>query len=241
MYNVCAPTDSFVVAPNDSPATAGWAAYMAALLLPMKRSIIYVDGFNLYYGALKGTAWKWLDLERYFGLLRQDDDIVEIKYFTAEVTGPKRRKQLVYLNALEQSSKVTIIKGVFKNRRLTCQVRNCHFRGSKVFRVPEEKGTDVNIAVQLLGDVLQDSIERAIVVSGDSDLVPAVALARKCRPNVRITVYVPANDPTRGAATELRAAAHSHKTLPTALLARAQLPDPVLAKDGSPISRPADW
>ena len=26
------------------------------------RTVVYVDGFNLYYGALKGTSWKWLDL-----------------------------------------------------------------------------------------------------------------------------------------------------------------------------------
>ena len=48
-----------------------------------KRSIIYIDGFNLYYGAIKDTKWKWLNLERYFTLVRQDDDIQIIKYFTA--------------------------------------------------------------------------------------------------------------------------------------------------------------
>lgn len=49
------------------------------------RSVIYVDGFTLYYGVLKNTACKWLDLQRFFTLLRPDDDIRAIKYFTAIV------------------------------------------------------------------------------------------------------------------------------------------------------------
>ena len=28
----------------------------------MARTIVYIDGFYLYYRALKGTALKWLDL-----------------------------------------------------------------------------------------------------------------------------------------------------------------------------------
>ena len=58
-----------------------------------KRSIIYIDGFNLYYGALKDTKWKWLNLERFFTLLRQDDDIQVIKYFTALISGSHTLRQ----------------------------------------------------------------------------------------------------------------------------------------------------
>jgi hypothetical protein len=47
------------------------------------RTIIYIDGFNLYYGAVKGTPHKWLNLQRYFEMIRQNDDVVAIKYFTA--------------------------------------------------------------------------------------------------------------------------------------------------------------
>ncbi len=46
---------------------------------------MYVDGFNLYYGVLKNTAYKWLDLERFFKPLRPQDDIQAINYFTAIV------------------------------------------------------------------------------------------------------------------------------------------------------------
>ena len=54
------------------------------------RTIIYVDGFNLYYGAVKNTPHKWLNLQRYFEMIRQNDDVLAIKYFTALITGPTR-------------------------------------------------------------------------------------------------------------------------------------------------------
>ena len=75
----------------------------------MKKSIIYIDGFNLYYGAVKGTPWKWLDLEKYFTLLRQDDDIQQIKYFTAPISGSHRQNQDNYLLALSTLPRVEII------------------------------------------------------------------------------------------------------------------------------------
>ena len=35
------------------------------------RTSIYIDGFNLYYGAVKGTPYKWLDFRAAFGMLLQ--------------------------------------------------------------------------------------------------------------------------------------------------------------------------
>ena len=52
----------------------------------MKKTRVYIDGYNLYYGLLKGTPWKWLDLELFSrGLLNPDHEIVSIVYFTAPV------------------------------------------------------------------------------------------------------------------------------------------------------------
>ena len=50
------------------------------------RTFVYVDGFNLYYGALRGTPWKWLDPVALFEkVLQSQHDIVAVKYFTARV------------------------------------------------------------------------------------------------------------------------------------------------------------
>ena len=51
------------------------------------RTIIYIDGFNFYYGAVRGTPYKWLDIEKCFLRLRMNDDIRRIWYFTALVDG----------------------------------------------------------------------------------------------------------------------------------------------------------
>ena len=50
----------------------------------MKRTNVYIDGYNLFYGLLKGTAWKWLDLLAFSkALLRDDHEILAVKYFTS--------------------------------------------------------------------------------------------------------------------------------------------------------------
>ena len=70
------------------------------------RSIIYIGGFNPYYGAVKNTLWKWLDMKRYFQLLRQDDDIQIIKYFTTKILGSHKANQESYIKALSTLNKV---------------------------------------------------------------------------------------------------------------------------------------
>jgi len=50
------------------------------------RTIVYIDGFNFYYGEVKGTQWKWLDLVKLFqNVLGDQNDVVKVKYFTARV------------------------------------------------------------------------------------------------------------------------------------------------------------
>lgn len=204
------------------------------------RSIVYVDGFNLYYGALKGGPHRWLNLERYFELLRMDDDVQRIWYFTAVIEGPRRERQLTYLQALSSTPSVAIQYGRYKEKDVRCTIPDCGCTGAREFRVPEEKGTDVNIAVQMLEDAYQGLAERMVLVSGDSDLVPAIRTVKRRFPNIQVTVYVPARDPRRGAARELRTAADKDKTLPLDLLRRAQFDVVVRTAKGS-VVKPAAW
>ena len=51
------------------------------------RTFVYVDGFNLYCGALRGTSWKWLDLIALFRIvLQQHHYVLKVKHFTARVS-----------------------------------------------------------------------------------------------------------------------------------------------------------
>jgi hypothetical protein len=205
------------------------------------RTIVYVDGFNFYYGAVRGTPFKWLNLERLFDLLRPHDTVVKIQYFTALIDGRTRPNQETYLRALSTLPRINIVLGKFKKKWVKCASTSCSFAGDRFFQVPEEKRTDVNIAVVLLDDAYQNACEHSIVVSGDSDLVPAVSLLKVRFPKKKVTVYVPSRNPKRGAAVELRSVADQHRTLPLNLLPFSQFPDSLPDGTGSLIRKPASW
>lgn len=205
------------------------------------RSIVYVDGFNLYYGALKGSRNKWLNLERYFRLIRPHDDLVAVRYFTALIAGPDVVLQSEYLRALATQPLIEIILGRFKAKRVQCRVGPCAFRGDRMFPAQEEKHTDVNIGVRLLDDAYQNLCDRFIVVSGDSDLVPALRMVKTRFPEKELVVYVPSKNPTRGAAVEMRASADKHRDLPLGAIEKAQFPNSLSDGGGGTITKPSSW
>ena len=206
-----------------------------------KKSIIYIDGFNLYYGALKNTKWKWLNLDKLFSLLRQDDDIIKIKYFTAIINKPPKPEQNEYLSALSTLSNLEIILGKFKTKRVKCLVNKCKYKGNRFFQMPEEKRTDVNIALHMVNDAVIEDIGRLILVSGDSDLVPGIKMVKSINPKIEIIVYIPANEEVRSFAVELRGSADKHKTLPNILLPKSQFPQRIQNTFGDWIEKPDDW
>lgn len=171
----------------------------------------------------------------------QADDIQRIYYFTAMVDGSGRARQETYLRALNTLPLVTVVLGNYKYKRVWCGVYGCTYAGGKRFRVPEEKRTDVNIAVQMLDDAYQDACDRFIVVSGDSDLVPGVNRVKVRFPKKEVFVYVPTRNPDRGAAVELRGSADKHRNLPLALLKMSRLPAQVPDGAGGVIHKPAGW
>lgn len=212
--------------------------------MPAKlRTIVYVDGFNLYYGAVRGGPYKWLNLDRFFTMLRPSDDVLAVKYFTAEIVGPTKANQDTFLAALATFPRVKVILGKFKRKRIKCEFATCGLAhpGDRFFEKPEEKRTDVNIAVTMLDDAYQDLCDQFVLVSGDSDLVPAVRMIRDRFPTKRIVVYIPAQNPVRGAAVELRGAAHKHRELPLNLLPLCQLPARLPDGIGGFITKPTSW
>ncbi len=56
------------------------------------RTYAYIDGFNLYYRAVRSTEFKWLDLGRLIQNLLPNDDIQAIEYFTAHLASNKATK-----------------------------------------------------------------------------------------------------------------------------------------------------
>ncbi len=209
---------------------------------PKPRVIVYIDGFNLYYGAIRDTpSLKWLDLERFCRYLRPHDDLKLVRYFSALVDGASKSNQEAYLRALATTPLVEITLVKFKKKTVTCGVTPCSWRGNKRYGTQEEKRTDVNIAIFMLDDAYQDVCDHLILFSGDSDLVPALNMVRLRFPLKKITVYVPSRNLVRGAAVEIRTAAHAHRTLPLNFLSKSQFPKQVDDGAGGFVKRPATW
>jgi uncharacterized LabA/DUF88 family protein len=149
------------------------------------RTIVYVDGFNLYYGAVKDTPHRWLDLEALARRLQPKDTIVKVRYFTAIVTArpgdPQQPiRQQVYLRALATLPLVTTHLGQFKETQTRMRLARPRPRGAKTVLVlkSEEKGSDVNIASYLLLDAFRKRCTTAVVISNDSDLKAPIDMAR---------------------------------------------------------------
>ena len=150
------------------------------------RTIVYVDGFNLYYGAVKGTPYKWLNILKLCQLLLPKNQIVKIKYFTALVTArpadpDQPNRQQIYLRALRTIPNLEIIYGHFLEHEIMMPIVNPPPGGPKYVRVikTEEKGSDVNIAAHMVNDGHKNLYQVAVILSNDSDLVEPVKIVRQ--------------------------------------------------------------
>jgi uncharacterized LabA/DUF88 family protein len=199
---------------------------------------MYVDGFNLFYGSLKSTPYRWLDLRRLAELMLPDHDVAAVKHFTAIVDSPSGSvKQQLYIGALEESG-VETFRGHFlshaKLRPLKTACAQCGRSQVEVI-ITEEKGTDVNIATHLIYDACSDAFDVAAVLSNDSDLVTPIAFAReKCGKVVGVI------NPQRNPARALLKTASFYKKLRTGVLAASQLP-PVVEHGGRRFEKPRGW
>ena len=206
------------------------------------RTFVYVDGFNLYYGALKGTPWKWLDLVALFGrVLQAHHEILSVEYFTARVSGSDRdpskpQRQDVYLRALQHyRPEVEVCFGHFLSHPVRAPLAQPvgHRRTAEVIRT-EEKGSDVNLAVHLLNDAWLDAYDCAVVVSNDSDIAEAMRLVRQHH-GKRIGLVTPGTGrPSR----QLMMHSDFFRHVRPNAVRRSQLPDRI---PGTNIRRPIRW
>ena len=167
----------------DSSAGRGAASEEAAPFRLERRkptACVYVDGFNLYYGALKDTPLRWLNPLALASKVFPAFDCVGCKYFSAPVSAKagsseQALRQSVYWRALRTIPSLEIIEGHFKVRRTWARSANPPPDMVEIIRA-EEKGSDVNLASHLLVDAIAGSCDVALVISGDSDLVTPIGM-----------------------------------------------------------------
>lgn len=155
----------------------------------MTRIIAYVDGFNLYHAIdnLKRPALKWLDLWALAtSLARPGETVIEVNYFSAYATWrpEAHRRHIEYVKALEHVG-VTCAMGHFKSKLRTCL--SC----GATWTQHEEKETDVHIAARIVVDACENRYDRAILITADSDLVPALDIVKARFPKKQVFVAAP--------------------------------------------------
>ena len=194
--------------------------------------VAYIDGFNLYHGlrdAGLGES-RWLDIHGVCASLLRSGEQLDL---TSRVRDNpvKAARQAVYIDALRATGGVEIDFGHFLSSTARC------FRCGNVWRKNEEKKTDVNVAVRLLEDAADDLFDTAMVVSGDSDLVPPVESVQRRFPHKRVVVAFP---PRRRSSQLERAASKALSIYPRTIQANP-LPDPVRTPGGVELHAPSGW
>lgn len=205
-----------------------------------ERVIVYIDGFNFYFG-LRTSEWKcyyWLDYAKLAEKITsrvnaENPTLIATKYFTARISSPydKRKRQSDYLEALEVLGGINIYFGNYREKQYDCG--KC--KHPNIFS--SEKQTDVNIAVQMLIDAYQDNFDTAILIGGDSDLVPPIKSIREIFPDKKVMACFPPNRSSK----EILGVANGQLHIREADLKNNQLPVEIEKPGGYRLKCPKYW
>jgi uncharacterized LabA/DUF88 family protein len=215
------------------------------------KTVVYVDGFNLYYRALRNSTHKWLDLNALCGaVLPPECKINTINYYSAHVSGQRDpsspRDQNTYLNALKTLPNLHIHFGNFQvTNKWMYLVQPVEFRPASVVNaIPnpdyayviktEEKGSDVNLGVHLVRDAFTGAFDHAAIITNDTDLKEPIRIVTY-EAKFPVTLLTPVDHPAEGLK---KLATHLRHLRP--YLGACQFPNPVIGPKG-PITKPAGW
>ena len=212
----------------------------------MNRTAFLVDGFNLYHSLkvasedLGGVTTKWLDLRSlcvsYLSSIGNGARLESLIYFSAfasyrEAVDPDvTARHRAYIECLTAAG-VDVRLGKFKEKEVTCP------RCGRPVRRHEEKETDVAIGVELVDLFWRDACDSAVLVTGDSDLVPAVRVAQGRFPAKRIYSLFP----HRRRSFELAGLVAAKFRIRADRYLRHQLPNPCPVGGGRSVPKPATW
>lgn len=213
----------------------------------MDRVSFFIDGFNVYHSLnitvpdpanpghqkFKYKKFLWLDLQKLAEkFVRGHDTLSDVYYFSAYAFwrhDAVRRHQL-FVRALE-STGVKIILGKFKNKQSYCN--RCH----RWYWGHEEKQTDVNIGIQLIKEAYENSFDKAILITNDTDLIPAIKMLKSTFPMKQVGILFPIDRHSN----ELKQACDFSFTTWKSNLRQCQFPDPYTLPNGTVLNKPSTW
>lgn len=240
MYKILIPPGS----PGGPALSTDGAAFCTEA--PVARTTAFVDGFNVYHALVAPNAsgqrpfakYKWLDYRKLAECyVRRGDALEAVYYFTAYApwkspSGQAKRERHHNLVAAQRACGVRVVLGRFRPVEKVCLAR-CR----QTYSTYEEKRTDVNIAVTMVKLALLGSYEKAILISADSDLVPALEAIRSVKPAIWMMVVAPVGRTAKA----LFNAAHYREHMKLSHLKRSLLPARVEVAGRPVIECPAEW
>jgi len=218
---------------------------MDKITKPKKRIMALVDGFNLYHSIAENPQhtrhknstdlrkYKWLNLWKLMEcFLSKNEELVEVVYFSAYAFWKQERvtRHQTYVRAL-RSVGVKPVISEFKKKTKKCKI--C----KKIYDTYEEKQTDVQVAIHLFKEGMNDRYEKAMIVTGDSDLIPAIEAVKEKFPMKEIKILFP---PLR-AINSLKQVADSYARIRPHHLIASQFPDEIDIGDDTKIVKPKKW
>jgi uncharacterized LabA/DUF88 family protein len=221
----------------------------------MNRTTFLIDGFNLYHSArdaskhLGGQSTKWLNIhalcESYLHMVGNGAQLQDVYYFSALATHlqaadpGKVERHEAFISCLRDTG-IKVQMGQFKKKRdfkcPNCRRSRCGHCGSRLKHY-EEKETDVWIAAKLLELVFTDACESLVLMTGDTDLLPAFKTARRHRPQKDIRFALPYERHNN----VIREEAPSSFTMGKEVYVRHQFADPYVLADGTTVPKPSSW
>ena len=199
--------------------------------------MFFVDGFNVYHAIdnARLQRYKWLN---YWALsekfLRGKDRIAGVLFFTAyspwNENKRTRHKRLISANV---DTGVKVVLGEFRKTTKKCGICN------KEYQTYVEKRTDVNIAVHLFGNAQKDNYDKAVIISGDSDLIPAITSITHIFPNKQFSLVIPIGRKARE--LQQTVGGGSSMRMKEIHLKTSQFPDKFRQRNGLVLDRPVQW
>ena len=219
------------------------------------RTIVYIDGFNLYYRMLKARPGKkWLNQKELAArVLDRSHQIARVNYYIARVSARAHdpdapARQAIYLKALATIPELVVHEGSFMMSEPWMalasppQAKPDGYEWNspvpsvvKVLK-SEEKGSDVNLGAHLVRDAYTNAFDVAVVLTNDSDLVEPIRIAT-VEAGKRVGLLVPVKYPNQS----LINVASFYLHIRPGHLARAQFPNPVTTSEGKEIWKPSEW
>jgi len=202
------------------------------------RVSFFIDGFNVYHALEDNKSFhkfKWLDysslVKRY---ITSNKIISEVYYFTAytEWSQDKMDRHRLLITALNMKG-VKVVFGKFKLRDKKC------LRCKKSYKTHEEKQTDVNISIKLFQCAYNNTFDTAILITGDSDIVPAIKAIKESFPAKKIGVVIPIGRSSE----EMKNICDFHMKMKQKHLRDSQFPDRIIIdpENNLFLERPPTW